>query len=226
MSRFPIIRLSIAAVLSVAPLLIVSPMAAAATLTAGNVQAAPGATQVTLPLTLTLAPNDTISGLQANLVFDTQVLTLTGIEVGPTAASSSKKALHNIFEPGHARVVVFGLNQNPISDGIVANALFNVAAGTSLGPKEVALDSAAATNPEGLPIQTTGVAGSITIVQGGEGEGEGEGETPGGCMGGTLDTPPGSGTNGAIILVLAVSLLLLAMTPCRVNRRSCDRPPR
>src|SRR5690606_19217427 len=46
--------------------------------------------QVTLPINLTAAPGEDVSGVQFDLLFDTGALVITGVRVGPAAEAAQK----------------------------------------------------------------------------------------------------------------------------------------
>lgn len=79
-----------------------------------------------LPITLSSLSSHKAVSLQFDLVYALDSLELQDIAVGSSAQSSDKQVEWRLITPGHARVIIFGVNQNEIADGEIARLVFNV----------------------------------------------------------------------------------------------------
>jgi hypothetical protein len=147
-----------------APLLLIAgPSAQAATLSAGRIEAAPGQRELALPFLLHSEQDQTVAGIQFDLVFDEDWLTLTDVEPGPAATAAGKDVAFSRLGPGVVRVIITGFNQQVIEDGAVAWASFDVAQGAADGPYTVEPTNVIMSNPFGVSVDAQAVAGSIVV---------------------------------------------------------------
>jgi hypothetical protein len=79
---------------------------------------------VTVPVTIVADGGDLPASLQFDLSFDTASFALLDVQVGDAAAQAGKSVVFNESTPGTITVVVAGLNQNTILDGVVAEISF------------------------------------------------------------------------------------------------------
>ena len=201
-------------------LLTVTGNARAATLSVANVEnATAGDTAVQVPISLS---NDgasaAIGGVQMDVAYEPAVLTLSIVKTGAAAQDAGKSVSFNIVSDGVVRVIVAGLNQKTIADGVLATMLFNVAAGVPADTYPVAMTVAQMVSPNGTQIIGATVPGTVTVV----GATEGENTAPSGCSGGTLSPPHDSGNSGAGVLLL-VSLLVIGFGAHRREQRQVPR---
>lgn len=152
----------------------------ASTLTVGQSSARPGETAVTVPLTLMVSSGDTVAALQADVEFEPDALSLSRISAGPSATAANKNVSFSVQYPGSVRLIIAGLNQTAILDGVVADMVFDVNQSTIAGVQAILLDEVLAADPTGVSVSVNAVSGGITVTIAGEGEivYEGEGETP------------------------------------------------
>ncbi|HPX40642.1 MAG TPA: dockerin type I domain-containing protein, partial [Candidatus Hydrogenedentes bacterium] len=83
------------------------------------------------------------------------------------AGVSEKDVNFSIIEPGRARLIVAGFNQNVFPDGIVAYVQFAIAAGAPDAVYLVAPVAVLISDPWGLDIPAAGIAGAIIVGTGG-----------------------------------------------------------
>jgi len=109
-------------------------------------------TAVNLPLTLVNDPGDTVAAAQVDIVFDPDVMVLTGVTAGPAANAAAKDVAVAELEPGRVRVVVAGMNMNTMADGVLANVSFILGCGTPGGDYALPLEELMLCNAYGLPV--------------------------------------------------------------------------
>jgi len=153
-----------------------------ALLSAGTVSAEAGAAAA-MPVTLAAETGEEISVVQFTLEFDVSVLTLAELMIGPAAESAEKDINSNVLEPGVVRVIIAGLNQNAIPDGVLVEAVFDVDAQAPPGLHMVAPANLSLSDPFGIEVPGEPESGGV-MVPGEEGEGGLEGEFEGEpCLG-------------------------------------------
>ena len=103
-----------------------------------------------------------ISGLQFDLSFDGTALSVTSV-IGAAARASGKAAYVSAPASGRVRVVIWELNQDPISDGVLVNLFVNVTAGAKLGAYPIHFEDALATGPDGKPVEVSTSDGGLTV---------------------------------------------------------------
>ncbi len=136
----------------------------AATLTAGSVSASPGATGISVPITLTNGTGDQISAANFDLTYDQNSLVLTNVTVGTAASNAGKGVSYSTPSAGTIRVVIYGVNQTAIANGAVANIIFNVSSSAAAGDKALAFSAYAASNPTAGDVSLSVVSGKVTVM--------------------------------------------------------------
>jgi hypothetical protein len=192
--------------------------ASAATLTASSVSdVKPGDASVEVSISLANeTANAVVGGIQMDVEFDPSALEIASVKAGEAAAQANKTVSSNPLSDGVRRVIVAGLNQNAISDGIVVILSFNIKATAAAGAYPVLLTELQLVNPDGVQLSGDTVAGSITVAENSEGEGEGgEGEGEGssgnsGCFRGSIGSTGGPASPDMGILITAGAFMLLA----------------
>ena len=131
----------------------------------GSMPGSPGAT-VQVPVYLYSMGGAQAAGLQLGLDYDVTVLTFKRAVDGPAATAAGKNAQANSPTAGNLRLIVFGLNQNIIGNGIVAYLEFQVAAGISARVTQITASSASAAGAQAQNIPAIG-GGSVIVISGG-----------------------------------------------------------
>lgn len=91
----------------------------AAELSIGNAIISATANQpATLNVTLA-SQGASLSGMQFDLIYDASFLNITVI-AGPAAEAAGKNVQSAVLEGGHQRVLIVGMNQTTVADGVVA----------------------------------------------------------------------------------------------------------
>ncbi len=118
---------------------------------------------VTLPLTL-VTNGGSVASLQVDLGFAAP-LTFSAVAAG-TAAEAAGKSVSGIATAGGARIVVVGLNQNAIGDGIVATVTLGIGSAATAGTYPVTLSGVVAADPNAQPVTVTTQNGAVTATCG------------------------------------------------------------
>lgn len=140
----------------------------AAEVALGRAEAVPGQERVCIPVTLTLQPGEDVSGIQFNLVFRDASVRFEEVIAGPAATEASKSLYANTLSPREVLVLIAGLNQGQIRNGIIAQCYANVAADASPGQHPVALDKLTVSDPYGTRLPSQMAYGAIIVGRGGE----------------------------------------------------------
>jgi len=135
----------------------------AATVTVATGTYIPGQTEVALPVSLDSAAGEEVCAAQFDLLFNSSVLTMQGVTAGSAATAAGKQLSSSTISPGRIRVIVAGLNQNVIGDGVIATVRFAVVSGTPGGIQPVTLSGVLLSDPDGVAVPSSGVSGGINI---------------------------------------------------------------
>ena len=136
----------------------------AATLTVGQNSAIPSQPGVSVPVSLSSGVGEQVAAVQFDITFNSAILVLSDATAGPAASSAGKDISFSTVEPGRARVIIAGLNQNIIPDGIIANALFNVNISAPGGEEPVSLSGVLLSDPNGVAVPSESVPGRVSIA--------------------------------------------------------------
>jgi hypothetical protein len=212
----------------------------AATLTVSNVEDVnAGDTAVSVAVSLSNDGTSTlIGGVQMDVSYEPAVVSLSTVKPGAAAQNAGKTLSFNEVSEGVVRIIVAGINQKAIADGVVAALIFDVAANAAPGTYPVAITVAQMVAPTGTQVTGYTVPGTVTIVavppegeSGTEGavEGEGEGQTegevapPSGCACGSLEAPHDPENSAPGILLAACFLIICVGVSGRAGRRFFPR---
>jgi len=191
----------------------------AATITVAAQDAAPGQSRVRLPVTLGLGAGEKVGGLQFDLVFDAKALELQEVVTGPVGTAASKDVFSSPLSSGRVRVLIAGLNQHTIADGVVADAFFEVAPRARAGSHPIAVKSVVLSDPLGNAVPAHATDGAITL-RGQDSAAPAQESSRAGCFGGVA-SGSGGGHGGTWILFAGVAAVLLRWRP-----RPMARPAR
>ncbi|MFZ2356977.1 MAG: cohesin domain-containing protein, partial [Candidatus Omnitrophota bacterium] len=138
--------------------------AGTAHLTLGSAQGYPG-DNIPIPLNISSTPSGkVVSGLKVDLFYDAAALNVASVTIGQAATDAQKSLTYIQIAAGRLRIIVFGLNQDTIADGEVANINFKILSSSSLGEKTLRLDSCFVTDPDALNAPLTTDAGAIKVL--------------------------------------------------------------
>ena len=122
---------------------------------------------MSISITLTADAGEDVCGIQLDILYNADFLSVEGTESGEAAVEAAKDVNFSIIEPGRARLIVAGFNQNVFPDGIVAYVQFAIAAGAPDAVYLVAPVAVLISDPWGLDIPAAGIAGAIIVGTGG-----------------------------------------------------------
>ena len=138
----------------------VSAMAQSAGITAGSATGLPGAA-VEIPVRFT--PGATgVSALQFDVSFPS-ALEATAVTIGPAATLSGKEVAASHINGG-IRILAFGLNQNQISSGTIANVQLTISAGAAVGSLPISVGNVVASDANANAVSVSIAGGSVTVV--------------------------------------------------------------
>jgi hypothetical protein len=118
-------------------------------------------TTVTIPVTLTPG-SSSVSTLQFDLLFDPSFI-CSAVSTGSAAASAGKDAAANAI-PGGVRILVFGLNENTIPAGPVANIHLTISANAPVGSSAVTISGTIASDLAASEVPVSAASGTITTL--------------------------------------------------------------
>jgi len=156
--------LATSALIAVFSLIVAIETCSAATLTVGQNSAIPTQNGVAVPLSFTAGTGEQVAAMQFDILFDYAILALTDVTAGPATSSADKDINFSAIEPGRVRAIIAGLNQNVISDGTIANALFNVNRNAPDGEQSLSLSGVLLSDPDGAAVPSESVSGRISIA--------------------------------------------------------------
>ncbi len=152
-----------------AMLLLLSPLKAGAQtpealLSVGSGSGLPGATGISVPVSLVSTGGAQVAGLNFDLSFDSSRLAVGNVTIGSAASGAGKSLSWSQPAANRIRVIIVGFNASAIPDGTVANVIFNVLGGAAAGTTTLALSSMAASDSGGTPVPVNGSDGSFEVL--------------------------------------------------------------
>ncbi len=123
-------------------------------------------TNVQVPVYLESTGGAQAAGLQVDVAFDTSVLTFVQSSTGSAATAAGKMASSSPLLSGNLRLLVAGLNQNVIANGVVVLLEFQISAAAPVSTTSLVASNALSSNPQAQPIVTSGGTG-LVIIDGG-----------------------------------------------------------
>jgi hypothetical protein len=143
-------------------LLLFAVVGSAAELTLGSGTVSAGRSAI---LTLNLkSAGEALSGVQFDVEFDEAVFDVS-LENGPAAEQAGKSLQSASLGEGKRRVLIIGLNQTSLSDGVVAILRASLKGNTEKGRSySVRITSPAGTDPQAGLVAVSGHDGTITVV--------------------------------------------------------------
>ena len=123
-------------------------------------------TNVQVPVYLESTGGAQPAGLQVDVAFDASVLTFVQSSTGSAATAAGKSATSNTLPSGNLRILVAGLNQNVIANGVVALLEFQVSAAAPIATTALVASNVVSSNPQAQTIDSSGGTG-LVIIDGG-----------------------------------------------------------
>ncbi len=189
---------------------------AGATLRVGRIEAASGKAGIEVPITLADLDSQVVAAIQFDLRCDAGALKLEDIAPGDNIASAGKNLSSFTLDPGRRRIIIIGMNQNPVPAGALAVLRLSAAAEAAPGAYPIDLSNQILSDPTGVEIKARAESGAVVI--GREAPGTMPSSAPRcGCFGGAL-SDDGSRNNPGVWAAMTALLLLS-------GRRSRTHPP-
>jgi cytochrome oxidase assembly protein ShyY1 len=110
---------------------------------------------VTLPVRLHASSEEQVAGLQCDISLDATGLSYVGTEMGPAGQAADKALSANPVGRSEIRLILVGLNQNVIGEGVVADLLLKAVAEAPIAPEMAVLDDVILSDPYGARIAVT-----------------------------------------------------------------------
>lgn len=124
---------------------------------------AQGGASVEVGIEVTLASaGQTVSAIQFDISYLNQA-PIVSVSLGNTLTSAAKSIWASTPEPGVERLLIVGLNQAAIADGVLATLSVEVAAGAAPGVYPLGLTNAIAADPWGGPLPLSTVDGGVVV---------------------------------------------------------------
>lgn len=141
-----------------------APPASGALLTAGQGTGNPGSMGVVVPITLETAIGESVAALNFDLQYDDAILSVADVTLGAAAQAADKLIISGLPITGTVRVIIYGVNQNAIGDGVVANIVFDVSVSAPAGTIPLNFSDAVAASPEAIEVDLQTAPGSVEIT--------------------------------------------------------------
>jgi hypothetical protein len=93
-----------------------------------------------------------VAGLQFDVLYDPSPLSLTNAPAGKVVGLANKSLTLSHPSSGDTRFLVFGVNQDIIGDGNVADLTFQVRLNAPAGPHKLYLSNIVGVGPNGNPV--------------------------------------------------------------------------
>lgn len=156
-----IIRITL--VLSFLVAVVPASAAPSATLTVGQGIGHIGSYGVLVPINLTSIEGAQVAALNFDVNFDAAKLSVLNVTLGEAVNPEQKELHYAIPSTGKLRVVIYGVNQLAIPDGVIAMISFDVAMNATEGSVALTLSDAVAANPDANAVPLTTGNGALVI---------------------------------------------------------------
>ena len=110
-----------------------------------------------------VSADQAVTGVQFDIRYQPQVFSLTP-SLGSAGSSAGKTLYTSNPQPEVLRVLVVGLNQTPISSGVIVTLSIQVKAETTVGVYSLAIENTAASDAGERPVDLTASDGSLTVT--------------------------------------------------------------
>ncbi|MFH1440743.1 MAG: Ig-like domain-containing protein, partial [Candidatus Omnitrophota bacterium] len=137
-----------------------------ANLSVGTNSGYAGDTGILIPINLSSEYEEgLVCAINFDILYDQTALKVEGVTAGEAAAAAEKLVTPSYPEPGVLRVIVFGMNQNKMKDGIIVNVNFEILAGAEAGNKDLKLKACSASDPDAKEVTLNTANGEIEILE-------------------------------------------------------------
>lgn len=123
-------------------------------------------TQFSVPVELDPQGNTPPAALNLDITFNDTVLELQGITIAEAGLSAGKELTHALVAGNTARIVIYGLNQNTIAEGVLFNLEF-ISTSSTGGTFPLTVTNLTLADPQAAELDGAGMDGSVVISTGG-----------------------------------------------------------
>jgi hypothetical protein len=138
----------------------------AAELSVANGRAEADSLPVSIPIELSAEMGEEITAIQFDLSYDDSLIAIDRIDIGESAQTADKTLNSAIVSSGVDRIVIQGINNNILADGIVADIRIDLVDGVPEDVITLSLDQLVASDAQGDAVPLTAVSGTLTITDG------------------------------------------------------------
>lgn len=132
-------------------------------LSLGKISANPD-TPVRIPV-LYSSHGDRVAAMQFDLSFPAETLSILSMEAGPAAATAFKSLLVSDQAPGVKRILIAGLNQNLLPDGILLTLTVRLSNAVPSGSYPLLFSNLSASDENAAIVPLTSADGLLTVVE-------------------------------------------------------------
>jgi hypothetical protein len=117
---------------------------------------------VTVNVTLASA-GASLAGVQFDLQYDAEALNVT-VAAGPSSGAAGKNVNAHALQAGHQRVLIVGMNQTTIADGVVATLQVSLKSSAPAGKTfPISITAPAGTTAKAQPVSVSGSSGTVQV---------------------------------------------------------------
>jgi len=138
--------------------------ARAATLTVGQATAHDAGEEIEILVSLATGAGEEAVGLQVDISFDEQALTLRDVVPAGSAVASDKDISYTAVGVGMVRIVAAGMNMNALPSGPVAQMLFTVNVCFGSADYPIAISSSIVADEDGFELDVQNYSGVIIYM--------------------------------------------------------------
>jgi hypothetical protein len=138
----------------------------AAELIVSDYQAEAGSLPASIPIELSAENEEEIAAVQFELSYDDSLIAIDRIDIGESAQTADKTLNSANVSSGVDRIVIQGINNNILANGIVANIRIDLVSGVPDDVLMLSLDQLVASDAQGDAVPLTAVNGTLTITDG------------------------------------------------------------
>ena len=136
-------------------------------ISAGEAAATLGATEdISVPLDISPGSGESVAALQVDIDFDGESLLLSNVVIGKVLETAAKQVEFANVGSGKARIVVYGMNQNLISEGTIATLIFRLTDEPIAGRSTLKLNNAVVCDEWAALVPSSTTDGAIMIIAG------------------------------------------------------------
>jgi len=119
--------------------------------------------EIPIPVNLNLESGERVAAIQLDVNFDAMSLRLYKVTIGSSAEKAEKEVKFSI-RSDKVRIIIYGMNQNLINEGRIANLIFKLANSATYEECPLKLNYVVSCDTAAALVASTTSDGSITII--------------------------------------------------------------